>query len=184
MHRPGIFVRIALMATLALLVTVTARADMPMRMHEEPKPVANVSFIDGDGVERSLQDFAGKLVLLNVWATWCGPCREEMPTLDNLQSRLGSGRFEVVALSIDQGGAPAVSKFFEEIGIGHLALYVDSSTRAARQLNLFGLPGTLLIGPDGKELGRYMGPAEWDTPEMVAFIQGLLVARAPTGVNL
>ena len=113
-------------------------------------------------------------MLLNIWATWCGPCRAEMPTLDRLQARLGSDRFEVIALSIDRAGVGVVAEFFEEIGIEHLRIFIDESGGAARDLKVFGLPATLLIGRDGRELGRLVGPAEWDTPEMTAFLETLI----------
>jgi thiol-disulfide isomerase/thioredoxin len=109
-------------------------------------------------------------VLLNVWATWCPPCREEMPSLDRLQKSLGGPGFEVVALSIDAGGAPVVERFYKEIGIASLAIYVDSSMRAASQLAALGVPTTLLIDREGRELGRHAGPAQWDSAEALRVI--------------
>ncbi len=111
----------------------------------------------------------GKVVLLNIWATWCTPCRKEMPTLDRLQTALGGTDFEVVALSIDRR-MDAVRKFFAEIGIQKLAMYLDSSAKATRQLGAVGLPTTLLIDREGREIARLIGPAEWDSPDIAAFI--------------
>src|SRR3546814_2217971 len=105
------------------------------------------------------------MILLNIWATWCGPCREEMPTLDRLQARLGGPDFEVVALSIDRAGIAVVSEFYDEIRVQHLAEYIDESAKAAGQLNAVGLPTTLLIDREGQEIGRQVGPAEWDAHE-------------------
>ncbi len=140
-------------------------------LHDAPKAVPEIEFQDGDGKVRSLADFRGKVVLLNIWATWCGPCRREMPTLDRLQSKLGGTDFEVVALSIDRAGVDVVTKFYSEVGVVHLTRYVDSSGKAALQLSTVGLPTTLLIDREGREIGRLVGPAEWDTPKMVAFLR-------------
>ncbi len=140
-------------------------------LHDEPTPVPGVRFQTADGAPLSLADFRGKLVLLNVWATWCAPCRKEMPTLDSLQTRLGSETFEVVALSIDRGGLGPVQKFYSEIGIGNLKIYLDPSDGVTRTLGLFGLPTTLLIDPQGQEIGRLVGPAEWDSPETIELIR-------------
>jgi hypothetical protein len=97
-----------------------------------------------------------------------------MPTLDRLQARLGGPDFAVVPLSIDRQGVPAVKKFYEEIGIAHLGLYVDGSSRAGTALGLTGLPTTLLIDREGNEVARLVGPAEWDGPDMVALIERYL----------
>ena len=140
-------------------------------MHDAPKPVAAIKFDDAQGQSRNLADFKGKVVLLNIWATWCGPCRNEMPALDRLQAGLGGSDFEVVALSIDRGGMDAVRKFFADIGIGTLAMYLDSSGQALRTLSALGLPTTLLIDREGREIGRLIGPAEWDSPEMIEFVR-------------
>lgn len=150
----------------------TAAAQEPSRnfiIHEAPQPIDAIQFEDADGPSRSLNDFRGKVVLLNIWATWCTPCRKEMPTLDRLQAALGGDNFEVVALSIDRR-MDAVRKFFAEVGIQRLAMYLDSSAKATRQLGAVGLPTTLLIDREGREIARLIGPAEWDSPEIAAFI--------------
>ncbi len=144
-----------------------------------PRPVANVEFEDGQGRKRTLADFRGKVVLLNIWATWCVPCRTEMPTLDRLQSRLGSENFEVVALSIDRGGRPAVRSFYDEIDVRALPIYVDATTEALAKLGVIGVPTTLLIDREGREVARYTGPAQWDRPEVIATIERYLPARKP-----
>ena len=155
-----------------------AVAQEPVRnfiIHEAPKPVAAIQFEDADGHSRSLADFGGKVVLLNIWATWCVPCRKEMPTLDRLQGSLGGSDFEVVALSIDRH-VDAVRKFFAEVGIQKLAMYLDGSAKATRELGAVGLPTTLLLDREGREIGRLIGPAEWDSPDIVAFI-GCVIAK-------
>lgn len=143
-------------------------------LHDAPVAVPELQFTDGEGRARSLADFRGKVVLLNIWATWCLPCRDEMPTLDRLQAALGGDNFEVVALSIDRGGVDAVKKFYAEIGIQHLAIHVDTSSQVGFALATAGLPTTLLIDAEGRELGRLIGPAEWDAPEMVAFLKSVI----------
>ncbi|WEX79000.1 redoxin family protein [Sinorhizobium numidicum] len=143
-------------------------------LNDAPKPVPEVQFTDGEGRPRTLADFRGKIVLLNVWATWCLPCRKEMPTLDRLDAALGGHDFEVVALSIDRQGAEAVKTFYAEVGVQRLAVYVDTSGQALSALAALGLPTTILIDAEGRELGRLMGPAEWDAPDMVAFLKSII----------
>lgn len=151
--------------------TETGGSDSSIALHETPQPVSELSFIDGEGREISLADFRGKTILLNIWATWCVPCREEMPALDRLQAKLGSSDFEVVPLSIDRDGLPKVRAFYEEFSLEALGIYVDASGKAAYRLNAVGIPTTLLINPDGLETGRLVGPAEWDSPDLVNMIQ-------------
>jgi thiol-disulfide isomerase/thioredoxin len=164
---------IALLGMLLALSLPAAAAEPPQNfaVHEAPVPVPEIGFEDSAAQPRTLADFRGKVVLLNIWATWCLPCRNEMPTLDRLQAELGGPDFEVVALSVDRKGPDAVKKFFGEIGIEHLALHIDTSSKAMFALGVVGLPTTLLIDREGKEIGRLIGPAEWDSLEMVAFIR-------------
>ena len=145
-----------------------------LSVNSHPREMPSLRFSDGQGTPTSLAAFHGRLVLLNVWATWCPPCREEMPTLDRLQATLGSPDFEVVALSIDQGGVPAVQAFFARTGIWHLRQYVDTFGDATSSLGVGGIPLTLLIDRDGREIGRKLGPAEWDHPQMVQLIRDYL----------
>ncbi len=147
-------------------------------LHETPQSLTDISFQDETGSPLQLSDWRGKIVLLNVWATWCGPYREEMPTLDRLQEKLDGERFDVLALSIDRGGIGVVQEFYDEIGLQHLRIRIDPTTRASRDMKVFGLPTTLLIGPDGKELGRKVGPAEWDAPEAIAFFRNIIDKHA------
>lgn len=144
----------------------------------KPKPLPELQFQDGTGRARSLADFRGKVVLLNIWATWCTPCREEMPALDRLQTRLGGTEFEVVALSIDQQGAQAVRKFYDEVGVKALALYIDPSAQAGFKLATIGLPTTIIVDRAGREVGRRVGPAEWDAPKLVDELRGMIDAPA------
>jgi thiol-disulfide isomerase/thioredoxin len=168
-----------LMCAMVTLARPTLAAEAPANfiIHETPAAIPAVEFQDNGRRPLTLADFKGKVVLLNVWATWCVSCREEMPTLDRLQATLGGPDFEVVALSIDRAGPEAVRKFYTEFGVKHLALYIDESGKANRTLGLIGLPTTLLIDRDGREVGRLIGPAEWDAPEMVAFVRSRLAEK-------
>ena len=169
----------ALTVALALAISpaVAGSSSQNFGLHEEPRSLPTIQFQDEGGTPRTMSDFGGQVVLLNIWATWCVPCRVEMPALDRLQAQLGGAEFEVVALSIDRAGPEVVRQFFDEVGIEHLTLYLDSSSKASFELNVVGLPTTLLIDRDGLELGRLVGPAEWDAPEMVAFIRNYVSSQ-------
>ncbi|WP_246479577.1 TlpA family protein disulfide reductase [Kaustia mangrovi] len=141
---------------------------------ETPAPVPEISFKDAEGGPRTLKDWRGRVVLLNLWATWCAPCREEMPALAKLQKELGGEDFEVVAVSIDREGGKVAGPFLEEVGATNLALYQDPSTKILNALMAPGLPTTLLIDRQGHELGRLMGPAVWDSQEAKALVSAVI----------
>ena len=143
-------------------------------VHAAPRPIPELAFEDDKGRKRAFSEFRGKFVLLNIWATWCVPCREEMPALDRLQQKLGGPGFEVLALSIDAGGAAAVKRFYDEIGIRALAIYIDPAVRATGSLGVVGVPTTLLLDRQVREIGRHTGPAQWDGPEATGVIEGYL----------
>jgi copper(I)-binding protein/thiol-disulfide isomerase/thioredoxin len=145
-----------------------------LTLHPQPRSLPPLRFADGAAAPTSLAAFRGKFVLLNVWATWCTPCREEMPTLDRLQATLGGPDFEVVALSIDQGGMPVVQDFFRQIGIKRLHPYMDQFGETTSVLGVVGLPLTLLIDRQGREIARKLGPAVWDAPQIVELIRSRL----------
>lgn len=167
--------RRALIAGLAASAVASPALARPLiRLLDQPRDLLSPPFVDGGGRNLTLADFRGRVVLLNIWATWCVPCREEMPTLDALQARLGGEDFQVLPLSIDRAGLPVVRRFYEEIGLQNLGIYLADSTRAMIALGALGLPTTLLIDRAGKERGRLVGPAQWDSPEVVAQIQTLI----------
>jgi len=141
---------------------------------KEPEVLPEIKFQDADGRERSLTDWRGKVVLLNLWATWCLPCRKEMPALDRLQASLGSDQFQVVAISVDRTGLAGAKKFLEETKTPNLAVYADPTARLASSLRAAGLPATLLIDKEGREIGRLLGPAEWDGEAARHLIQSAL----------
>jgi thiol-disulfide isomerase/thioredoxin len=140
--------------------------------------VPDLSFKNAQGADTRLSQWQGRVVLLNLWATWCAPCRKEMPTLNEVQKKLGSKDFEVVALSVDRKGLEASSAFLKETGADSLGLYVDDTTKSLDDLQAFGLPVTILIDRKGREIGRLLGPAEWNSAEAAALIKAA-VAEAP-----
>ena len=141
------------------------------RYMEPLKPVPDLAFLDGEGRRVDLSEFKDRLVLLNLWATWCAPCVKEMPALDSLQAQLGGPGFQVLALSVDRGGKDQVQPFYQRIGVKNLDLYLDPSSASMQTLKLRGLPTTLLVDQEGRELGRIEGAVEWDSPEVVAFLR-------------
>ncbi len=138
---------------------------------ERPDPVR---FVDGEGNARSFDNWKGKVVLVNLWATWCGPCRHEMPALDRLQAELGGAEFDVLAVSLDRSGLDLPKAFYAENKIEHLGLYNDASARTGVALGVFGMPTTVLLDREGRLLGRLVGPAEWDAPEAVALMKAAI----------
>jgi thiol-disulfide isomerase/thioredoxin len=133
-----------------------------------------LNFVNYRNREINLESFRGKVILLNIWATWCVPCREEMPALDRLQAMLGGADFEVVALSIDKGQINIVEDFYKKFELGSLAMYHDSTGSTSSKLSTNGIPATYLIDREGKGLGGVLGPVEWDSPEIVKEIRSHL----------
>jgi thiol-disulfide isomerase/thioredoxin len=144
--------------------SLTAIAITPIR---PPKAVPAFGFADDTGHSLSLAGFKGRAVVVNFWATWCVPCRREMSSLDRLQAKLGGPRFQVVAVSIDKQGAAVVQPFFRELGLRSLGIYLDPFGRATSGLGIEGVPATLLIDADGREIGRKLGALEWDHPAVI-----------------
>lgn len=164
------------MAAIGVAGPVHARPPMPL--HDKPRQMLSPPFVNGKGRDLTLADFRGRVVLLNIWATWCVPCREEMPTLDALQEKLGGDDFHVLPLSIDRAGMEIVRRFYDEIGIRHLDTYLAEDIRVMAAFAVVGLPTTILIDRDGFERGRLVGPAEWDSPEVMAQIQTIINERS------
>lgn len=149
-----------------------------VQVAKTPKPLPALAFTGPDGQPRTLADFKGKTVLLNLWATWCVPCRKEMPALDALQAKLGGADFEVVAVNIDTRNLDKPKAWLEEAGIRSLAYHADPQARTFQDLKAagkaFGMPTTVLVGPNGCELAHLAGPAEWASDEALAFIRAAL----------
>ena len=144
-----------------------------------PKPLPEFGFTDAEGLERRVADFAGTGLLINLWATWCGPCVEEMPALDRAQEVLLGDGIQVLALSSDRGGKAVVEPFLRDRKITRLGLWLDPKGAAGRALGVRGLPTTLVVDRQGREMARLEGAAAWDTPQMLAAVRRLVgpVAR-------
>ena len=140
----------------------------------QPEALPDIRFVNGSGAEASLAGFHGKVVLLNVWATWCAPCRQEMPALDRLQAALGSDKFEVVALAVDKSGIDGARKFLSDIKAEKLKPFADPTAKEGTRLKVIGMPTSILIDPQGREIGRLIGPAHWDSPEAKRLIEAQL----------
>jgi thiol-disulfide isomerase/thioredoxin len=140
--------------------------------------VPGLAFQDAAGKPLSLADWRGRTVLLNLWATWCVPCRKEMPALDALQQKLGSPDFEVVAINIDTRDPEKPKAFLKELGIDKLAYYADPTAKTFQDLKAigraFGMPTTLLVDRQGCEIGTIAGPAEWASDDAIKLIQAAL----------
>ncbi len=146
-------------------------------IHEQRRTIAAFPFAKADGSATDLGQWKGRVVLLNLWATWCTPCRKEMPDLAELQKVLGGANFEVVALSVDKKGAEASAAFLKEVGADVLAVYTDTSLKSMAEMQAIGLPATMLIDRKGFEAGRMLGPADWSSPEAVAMVKALIDER-------
>lgn len=140
-------------------------------LSQPPSPAPDISFSDLSGNTLGLKDFRGQVVLINYWATWCAPCLRELPSLERLQAKLSDDDFRLIALSTDREGSEKVAPFLEENGFDELPVYLDPGNRTVAPFELIGLPTTILIDRQGREVGRYTGPAEWDGPGAVALIR-------------
>lgn len=144
----------------------------------ERKAAPDIGFQDGQGKPLKLSDWKGRVVLINLWATWCAPCRKEMPALNALQKQMGSKDFEVVAISVDLKGVEASAAFLKETGADALALYIDPEIKILNALQAPGLPVTILIDRQGREAARLIGPAEWASPEALALIKAAVAEQS------
>lgn len=137
------------------------------------QPAPKVSFADAAGHKFDIADFAGKVVIVNLWATWCAPCRREMPSLERLQTRLGD-KITVLAISEDTRGEKAVAPFVAKLGLKSVKIYLDPKSAVAQAFKVDGLPTSFVIGRKGRMLGRVVGEAKWDSPKMLATIEPLV----------
>ena len=147
-----------------------------------PHQLGAIAFDKADGTKTSVAAFGDKTILLNLWATWCVPCRAEMPALDKLQAQLGSDSFQVVPVNIDTARLDKPRAFLKEIGATSLTYYADNTADILQNLKqdakIVGLPTTILIGKDGCEIGTMAGPAQWDSPDAKALIEKLVKTPA------
>lgn len=154
---------------------LTAGAMKRFQFHEKPIPATKAKFQDENGTDLTFSDFGGQVILVNLWATWCAPCVKEMPDLNELQKSLGGANFQVVLLSENQDGIESSVAFLEEHNITNLKTYIDGNRAVARSLKSNALPTSILIGTDGNEIGRLVGPAEWNSGDAQALINYFLL---------
>jgi thiol-disulfide isomerase/thioredoxin len=164
---------------LAKKIAPFARGEVAaVNVAKSPLKVPALAFQDSAGKPLTLEYWRGRTVLLNLWATWCVPCRKEMPALDALEQRLGGQGFEVVAINIDTRDAGKPKEWLKEVGVQKLAYYADPTARSFQDLKAvgraFGMPTTLLIDPRGCEIGSIAGPAEWASEDAIKLIQTAL----------
>lgn len=145
-----------------------------LRIHAEPIAGSDVPFEGEDGSEMSLADYEGKHIVLNFWATWCAPCRAEMPLLADLATRFDTDDVEVVTVATGRNPRPAIERFFAEIEVDNLPLHTDARQGFARSLGVLGLPVTLIIDPNGNEIARLQGEADWNSESAVNLLQALV----------
>jgi thiol-disulfide isomerase/thioredoxin len=149
-----------------------------LALAQTPFRVPNLAFKDAQGHDKTLADWRGRTVLLNLWATWCVPCRREMPALDALQAKLGGPDFEVVAVNIDTRDPEKPLAFLKDVGITHLAYHSDDSARVFEDLKTagkaFGMPTTMIVDRLGCEIGNMAGPAEWASEDGVKLMSAAI----------
>ncbi len=164
----------------AILTPVGAAEAAPTRgldalvRTDPPRPVPALAFVDADGTRHSLREFAGRAVLLNVWATWCAPCVAELPSLAALAPRAKAAGIDVLPLSVDRGGTVRVRAFFASHGIDGLPVWNDADDAAGQALGLRGVPTTLLIDRQGREVARLEGAADWNADAALGALQKLV----------
>lgn len=147
-----------------------------LNFHTASEVVTNAPFLTEAGADATLADSNGKVRVVNFWATWCAPCRHEMPQLADLQTRLGGDDFDVITIATGRNPRAAMEDFFTEIGVDNLPLHTDARSGLARSMGVLGLPVTVILDRDGHEIARLQGDAEWNSDSAVAIIQALIAA--------
>jgi thiol-disulfide isomerase/thioredoxin len=173
-----LYTALAFTANAALADVAAAEAaregTMKKLLFSDPVEVSGETFTDPDGGEFRLSDFGGKHVVVNFWATWCAPCRKEMPMLSELQREFGGETFEVLTIATGRNSVPGIRKFFEEVRVGNLPLYLDPKSALGRDMGVLGLPITVILDPEGREIARMRGDAEWNSDSAKAVIRALI----------
>ncbi|WP_151717415.1 TlpA family protein disulfide reductase [Gemmobacter serpentinus] len=148
--------------------------DMQKLNFAEAREMPAIGLLGLDDAPRSLTEYKGKWLVVNFWATWCPPCRHEMPSLGALQRAMGNDGFEVVTVATGRNAVPAIEKFFTEVGVGHLTALRDPKSELARGIGVAGLPVTVILNPEGQEVGRLIGDADWNSAEAKAVLAALM----------
>lgn len=147
-------------------------------VHSTPRAVSDAAFfLEDEGGTATLQDYHGKVVLLNFWATWCAPCRKEMPQLAELQEEFGGADFEVLTIAAGRNSPAGIAKFFDENGITNLPRHQDPKQALARKMAVVGLPITVLLDREGQEIARLLGDAEWNSDSAKAIIAAMIASE-------
>lgn len=175
----------ALLYTALTLLANTAMADVStfetlrtgdmrkLNFHSDPQPASDVSFINENGSDMTLADYTGQVTVVNFWATWCAPCRAEMPQLSDLQTQLGDDNFSVVTIATGRNPRPAMERFFTEIEVDNLPLHADPNSALARDMGVLGLPITVILDREGHEIARLQGDAKWNSDSAVAIVKAI-----------
>lgn len=180
MLRSAVFyAALALTANAALADTASLKAletgDMEKLVFAQtPAALPDLPITDETGAEHRLAEYRGKYVVLNFWATWCAPCRSEMPTLDRLQAELGGDHLAVVPVATLRNTVPGVQRFFAQENVAHLPIRLDPEAAMARKLGILGLPVTLILNPQGQEVARLIGEADWDSDSAKAILKAMI----------
>lgn len=174
-----LYTALACVANSAFAVDIASLREGDMRklaVHSAPVDVPDTPFVSEDGAEMTLADFRGQYVVLNFWATWCAPCRAEMPHLSALQAELGGDDMQVVTIATGRNPLPGMKRFFDEIDVENLPLHTDARQSLARSMGVLGLPVTVILDRDGKEIARLQGDADWSSESAVNIMQTLIAA--------
>lgn len=172
----------ALLYTALGLLANTAMADIgtyealregdmrKLNFHSDPRPASDVPFIGEDGSEMTLADYEGQITVVNFWATWCAPCRAEMPDLSDLQTQIGGDDISVVTIATGRNPRPAMERFFKEIDVDNLPLHADPRSTLARDMGVLGLPITVILDREGNEMARLQGDAKWNSENAIEIL--------------
>ncbi len=145
-------------------------------VHDEPVAVPAIQFIDAAGQTRTLADYRGKVVAVHFWATWCFPCRDEMPTMDAMQREIGADRLAVLPLSVDRDGPEIVSAYYQDHELTTIPVLVDEKMKSARALKVNGIPYTIFVDREGREFARVLGDRDWSDPEVLGIVRKMVAA--------
>ncbi len=162
----------------AAVADVAALRDGDMKklaLHDAPVTIPEVVLLDAKDGEHALSDYRGKWVVLNFWATWCAPCRHEMPSLDRLQAAMPD--LAVVPVATGRNAVEGIERFFEEAEIKTLPILRDPKSDLARGMGVMGLPVTVILNPAGQEVARLIGDAEWDSDSAKAILSELMAGQ-------